>query len=78
MVELGLKTFVFKDADKYEIYESISKDGVVEISKEEQEARQERESRRQKQRELSGALAMIAIGAPLYLYHWRIIQKDEK
>lgn len=78
MVDLGIKTFIFKDADKYEIYQSIEKDGVVEISIEEQQARQERELKRQKQRELSGALSMMVIGLPLYLYHWKIIQKNKE
>lgn len=78
MVDLGIKTFIFKDADKYEIYQSIEKDGVIEISIEEQQARQERELKRQKQRELSGALSMMVIGLPLYLYHWKIIQKNKE
>lgn len=77
MVDLGIKTFVFKDADKYEISFSIKNDGVSEISVEEQEAIQSRDLVRQKQRELSGALSMILIGLPLYLYHWNIIQKSK-
>lgn len=77
ITDLALKTFVFKDADKYEIYESFDKDGAPQISIEEQKTRQERDSKRQKQRELSGALSMIVIGVPLYLYHWKIIQKNE-
>ena len=78
MVDLGIKTFIFKDADKYEISMPIKNDGVTEISIEEQKAIQGRDLRRQKQRELSGALSMILIGLPLYLYHWNIIQKNKE
>lgn len=78
MVDLGIKTFIFKDADKYEIYAPIKDVGTTEISVEEQKARQEKDLSRQKERELSGALSMILIGLPLYLYHWKIIQKSKE
>lgn len=77
MVDLGIKTFVFKDADKYEIYAPIKESETIQVSIEEQKLRQEKDSRRQKERELSGALSMILIGLPLYLYHWNIIQKNK-
>jgi len=32
----------------------------------------------QRQREASSSLAMILVGLPLYLYHWRIIRKETK
>ncbi|MCX6761126.1 MAG: hypothetical protein NTZ84_03455 [Candidatus Nealsonbacteria bacterium] len=32
----------------------------------------------QRQREASSNLAMILVGLPLYLYHWRIIKKETK
>jgi len=75
LVNLGIKTFVFKEADKYEISPIIKIDGQVYESKEEQEARQNREMTRNRQRELANAVAMIFVGAPLYIYHWHIIQK---
>lgn len=79
MVNLGLKTFVFKDVDKYEIYPTIpEKEGMQVENQEEMMARQERESTRQKQREFSNSLAMISVGLPLYLYHWKTIQKEAK
>lgn len=31
-----------------------------------------------RQRQASSALAFIIVGGPLYLYHWRVIQKDIK
>lgn len=79
MVNLGLKTFVFKDVDKYEIYPSYpEKEGMAVENVEEMQARQERESTRQKQREFSNSLAMITVGLPLYLYHWKTIQSESK
>ncbi|KKS69663.1 MAG: hypothetical protein UV40_C0017G0007 [Parcubacteria group bacterium GW2011_GWA1_42_7] len=31
-----------------------------------------------RQRQASNAIAMIIVGLPLYLYHWRIIKKETK
>jgi len=79
LVNLGLKTFIFKEADKYSVYydETMPQEKQV-ISKEEQEKRQNEDLVRQRQRELSNAIAMIAVGTPLYLYHWKKIQKEDK
>jgi hypothetical protein len=32
----------------------------------------------QRQRDASSSLAMILVGLPLYLYHWRLIRKETK
>jgi hypothetical protein len=32
----------------------------------------------QRQRDASSSLAMMLVGLPLYLYHWRIIRKETK
>ena len=32
----------------------------------------------QRQRDASSSLAMILVGLPLYLYHWRIIKRETK
>lgn len=80
LVNLGLKTFVFKEADVYEIYPypNYPKSEVEDVSPKEQKARQARELSRQRQRELTSAVSAIAIGLPLYLYHWNTIQKENK
>jgi len=65
---------VFKDVDKYEIY--VDKESMLSV--EEQQARQDRESKRQKQRELANAISMIVVGVPLYLYHWKKIQSEKE
>lgn len=43
-----------------------------------QERFQIEESKRNRQRETSSALAMIFVGGPLYLYHWGAIQSENK
>lgn len=78
MVDLGLKVFVFKDSDKYEIYPTKLSDGQLELSSQELQARQERETRRNRQRDLVGALSMLVVGLPVYLYHWKTIQNETK
>ncbi len=76
MVELGMKVFVFKDADRYQLYPVKDPDGAA-VDMETQKQEQEKELVRQRQREFSGSLAMIVVGLPLYLYHWKMIQKEQ-
>lgn len=86
LIELGLKVYVFKDADRYEYAPPsvVSPEGIKISTDEakriesEQKAINERESSRQRQREAAGAIAMIAVGFPLYKYHWNYIQKGIK
>lgn len=80
LVDLGLKTLIFRDADRYEVYVDkfpIAEGQVIE-SQEEIQARQDRELARNRQRELSGSVSMIVVGLPLYLYHWGIIRKTRE
>lgn len=86
LVNLGLKTYIFTKADQYYEYpvarpSSTAPDGktaVVEPSKEQTDEFQRNQRASQRQREASIALAMIIIGAPLFLYHWNRIKKDQK
>lgn len=75
-MELGLKVIVFKGADTFE-YVEPKMEGERTDSVEDK-ARQESETTRQRERELSGSLAMMAVGLPLYLYHWKTIQRENK
>ena len=77
MVNLGLKTFVFKDADTYEIYPIVSPEGKTTNNPEEDKARQKRDQSRQRQRDFAQSVSMIIVGLPLYLYHWKTIQKEK-
>ena len=76
LLELGLKVVVFKGADTFE-YSAPRMEGER-VDPAEEKARQERETTRQRERELSGSLAMMAVGLPLYLYHWKTIQRENK
>lgn len=88
LVDLGLKIYVFKDADRSSYYPSpkmVREPGVPLMTPEEekeyeQEMRktQEVETNKQRQRDTAGALAMIVVGTPLYIYHWKTIQKENR
>ncbi len=76
LVDLGIKSTLFKDADKYEYYNP----GVEDIKYDEELAKRsaEVEQARSRQRTVSNSVAMLLVGAPLYLYHWRVIQREFK
>ncbi len=86
LLELGLKVVIFKGADQYEYSRPMlpaSEDPKIsseELKNQEQEQKdiQIRENNRQREREVSGALAMLLVGFPLYKYHWNVIQKEHK
>ena len=86
LVDLGLKVIIFNNADMYVSY-PISPIGVpgdlrtkdqILAENEQQQKSQLEESKRNRQREVSSSLAMILVGAPLYLYHWSAIQKENR
>ncbi len=79
IVDLTLKTYVFK-VSEYSYYpESVPVEGGKPMmSAEESRKRNEEEQANQHKRQLSNSLAMIAIGAPLYLYHWKTIRQESK
>ena len=79
MVDLGLKVFIFPDSDKYEYSVPIPEGGEKsQIDEKLMRANAERDQKRNRERDLSNSLAMIAVGLPLYLYHWKTIQKENK
>lgn len=45
--------------------------------KEEQD-RSDRQSSNEKRREIALALAQIILGAPIWLYHWKVVQRDHQ
>ena len=77
LVNLTLKVFVFPGADVYE-YSAPKIEGQRGPDPVEEQRRMARETHRQRQRELSNAIAMIVVGLPLYLYHWKTIQQESK
>ncbi len=92
-VDLGLKTYVFTKADEVIVYPSYplkpmpssidekqsqpTPEELAQYEKEQEESQRAQQSS-QKAQTASSALAMIIIGTPLFLYHWKTIQKDKK
>lgn len=83
--ELGLKVYVFKGADQYQIYSmpvKVDPNGkeiqLTQEEKDQQQKDQDLQTKRQRQTEVSGALAMLLVGIPLYKYHWKLIKKEDK
>ena len=81
LVDLGIKVLVFKGADQYENYPvmQILPEGKTDKNYNPEKAQeyQKLENIRQRQRAVSEASAMILVGIPLYLYHWKLIQKEK-
>lgn len=85
LVGLGLKTYIFKEADIYYNYpgprqvavEGGKAVGQQEPTKEEIAAFEEKQRKSNRQREAAESIAMILVGVPLYFYHWRVIRKDK-
>ena len=77
IVDLGMKVYLFKDADKYEYAMPQKIEGTDEINIEEQKKMQDRENTRNRQRQSSTALSMLIVGIPLYKYHWNLIKKEK-
>ncbi len=78
IVDLTLKTYVFKVSEfsSYPIPPITDGQGKITMTTEEQINIQQAEAANQRKRQLSNSLAMITIGAPLYLYHWKTIKKE--
>lgn len=88
LVDLGLKAYIFTAADQYYNYpvatpaapagKNISTAILVEPTDAQIKAYQDQQTKSQRESTAANALAMIIIGIPLYLYHWRVIRKDRE
>lgn len=82
LVDLGLKTWVFTKADRYYSYpmakpvSQTAQEKTQEPDPKDIEEYQKNDMAARRQREASNALAMIVIGVPLFLYHWRLARKS--
>lgn len=76
LVDLGLKTYVFKVKSRM-YYPEPRMEGEEQLSVEEMEVRSEEEESNQRKRQMSNSLAMIVVGAPVYFYHWKTIKKEK-
>lgn len=77
-VDLGMRMFLFKDIDYYEVSPALDKEGKVVESDKDALMRQQREVNRNRQRQFVSASSMILVGLPLYLYHWKTIKKERE
>ena len=91
IIDLGLRMYVFKDAEsyiRYPAYPQKTVDGTQELVTltPEQQAKYDQEQmeaeakskKSEHQRTLANSLAMILVGTPLFLYHWRLISQENK
>lgn len=80
LVDLSLKKYVFKVSQYSYAIPGPIVDGAGKVTQtvEEQIEQQRIEAENTEKRSLSGSLAMILIGTPLYLYHWSTIKKEAK
>ncbi|MFH1162167.1 MAG: DUF5671 domain-containing protein [Candidatus Jorgensenbacteria bacterium] len=93
LVDLGLKTYVFTKADRTVVYPEYpplvkpapAGDQGTTMTPEEtaayraaQEEAQQKQNESQRARTASNSLALLIIGVPLFLYHWRIVQRDKR
>jgi hypothetical protein len=84
LVDLGMKVYIFKDADRYDypLTTKIDPNGkeveLTQKEKDDQNALQDKETNRNRQRQASTAIAMLLVGIPLYKYHWSTIKKENK
>lgn len=81
LVDLGLKVYVFQGADQYMMSKPMIDGPKVASEEAKMQAQFERDQKtemiRNRQREFSGAIAMVLVGLPLYLYHWKKIQSQK-
>ncbi len=76
IVDLVLKTYIFKvSAPQYYSYPVM--EGEQKISKEEIDTRNRQQESDDIKRQMSNSLAMILVGTPVYLYHWKTIKKEK-
>jgi len=82
LINLALKAWVFTKADVYYNYpmptvapEKID-EGYQEPDPKKLEEYQRNDLTSRRQRQAASALAMIILGTPLFLYHWRLARKN--
>jgi hypothetical protein len=85
LINLAFKAYIFKDSDRYQIaaplYEPMTGKVYPEAQYnkmlEEQQRNQDLEVLRSRKRQASTGIALLITGIPLYLYHWKLVNKKE-
>lgn len=88
LVNLGLKTYIFTAADQYAPYPEVAPVPLsgnntsttipAQSTDAQMKAYQDQQTKSSRENTAAEALAMIIVGVPLYLYHWRVIRKDKE
>jgi hypothetical protein len=86
IIDVGLKAWVFTEADNNEYYEPrplvVDQEGRATTTSEKMELSPKLSkddfARQQRHRDLASALSTIIVGLPLYMYHWSVIKKDNR
>ncbi|MGE5297695.1 MAG: hypothetical protein ACM3KM_00855 [Acidobacteriaceae bacterium] len=88
LVDLGLKAWVFKNADTYSscAYISAKVPGDTNALSAGEQAQQQAQCEQQdrisrqsnRERQASTAVAMMIVGIPVFLFHWKKIQKENR
>ncbi len=80
LVDLGLRTWVFTEADKDYYAPAPFPYPEANLNTEAEEIVKPKidYATRQRHRDLSSILAQIIIGLPLYLYHWGLVKKENQ
>lgn len=76
IIDLSLKTYVFK-VSRQSYYNYPMVEGETKISNEEMEKINKKQEDDDIKRQMSNSLAMIIVGTPVYLYHWKTIKKEK-
>ena len=79
ILDLALKTYVFR-VSEYTYYPEATpvESDKPRVDPAEIARRNQEEQSNQRKRQVSNSLAMILVGAPVYLYHWKTIKKESK
>jgi hypothetical protein len=82
LINLGLRTWVFTKSD-YPCYQPVTIDKDSNLTTEQQQAQADRDQKNceeqrvsAKQTSASNAIAMLIVGLPLYLYHWKVVRRE--
>jgi len=93
LIDTGLRTWVFTEADSYYYEKPIMSESVIvdangekrQMTEEEiqaEEARMQRQNdqsrKSQLQRDLTRNISMLIVALPLFSYHWYLVRKKER
>ncbi|GIW67688.1 MAG: hypothetical protein KatS3mg096_556 [Candidatus Parcubacteria bacterium] len=88
LIDLGLKTFIFKKAEEVIVYpvypKPVGPEGKElteeEIKKQQEEQRQFEIKQREieKQRKAANSLAMLIVGIPIFFYHLKLTKRNDE